>query len=127
MLTDAILNAVYGGQLPPYLQPGQPFAVSANYPAAFVAQLAPLAGPPGVRLVSLQAGPGSEQIAALGGRFPVVELPGRRGLEALLSGRTDEARRPRRSRGRLASWALRPRKVIFSTDDTADVNSGRAA
>jgi tetratricopeptide (TPR) repeat protein len=44
-------------------------------------QLAPLAGLPGVRLVSLQAGPGTEQIAALGGRFPVVELPGRRGRE----------------------------------------------
>jgi hypothetical protein len=44
-------------------------------------RLAPLAALPGVRLVSLQAGHGTEQIAALGGRFPVIELPGRRGRE----------------------------------------------
>ncbi|HZW29725.1 MAG TPA: tetratricopeptide repeat-containing glycosyltransferase family protein [Isosphaeraceae bacterium] len=41
-------------------------------------QLAPLAELPGVRLVSLQVGHGREQIAALGGRFPILELPGRR-------------------------------------------------
>ena len=40
--------------------------------------MAPLAEVPGVRLISLQAGHGTDQIAALGGRFPVVELPGRR-------------------------------------------------
>jgi Flp pilus assembly protein TadD len=44
-------------------------------------QLAPLAEVPGVRLVSLQVGDGAEQIAALGGRFPVIELPGRRGKD----------------------------------------------
>jgi hypothetical protein len=41
-------------------------------------QLAPLAEVPGVRLVSLQIDPGLEQVAALGGRFPIVELPSRR-------------------------------------------------
>ena len=44
VLTDAIVNAAYPGQPPPYLQPGQPFAAGAAYPSAFVAQLAPLAG-----------------------------------------------------------------------------------
>src|SRR5262249_15486622 len=36
----------------------------------------PLARVEGVRLISLQKGPGSEQVRALAGRFPVVELPG---------------------------------------------------
>jgi Flp pilus assembly protein TadD len=44
-------------------------------------QLAPLAALPGVRLISLQVGHGTEQIAALRGRFPVIELPGRRGRD----------------------------------------------
>jgi tetratricopeptide (TPR) repeat protein len=35
---------------------------------------APLAGVPGVSLVSLQKGPGSEQVAALAGRWPVADL-----------------------------------------------------
>jgi len=35
---------------------------------------APLAGVEGVNLVSLQVGPGCEQVAALGGRFPVADL-----------------------------------------------------
>jgi tetratricopeptide (TPR) repeat protein len=39
-----------------------------------LACFAPLARP-GVRLISLQRGPGTEQIAALAGRFPVEELP----------------------------------------------------
>ncbi len=46
-----------------------------------LSRLAPLAEVPGVRLISLQTGHGTEQIAALGGRFPVVELPGRRGRD----------------------------------------------
>ncbi|SRR5579883_3069503 len=46
-----------------------------SYP---LAQLAPLAELPGVRLVSLQVDQGVDQIAALGGRFPVLELPSRR-------------------------------------------------
>ncbi len=37
-------------------------------------RLAPLADIPGVRLISLQKGPGTEQLTALGGRFPVAEL-----------------------------------------------------
>ncbi len=44
-------------------------------------RMAPLAAVPGVRLISLQVGPGSEQVAELEGRFPVVELPGRRGRD----------------------------------------------
>ncbi|MGH7227389.1 MAG: tetratricopeptide repeat protein, partial [Gemmataceae bacterium] len=39
-----------------------------------LAEFAPLADLPGVTLVSLQKGFGSEQVAALGGRFSVVEL-----------------------------------------------------
>jgi len=41
-----------------------------------LAQFAPLAEVPGVRLVSLQHGPGREQWAALAGHWPVVDLPG---------------------------------------------------
>lgn len=37
-------------------------------------QFEPLARIPGVQLISLQKGPGSEQLRALGGRFPVVSL-----------------------------------------------------
>jgi Flp pilus assembly protein TadD len=37
-------------------------------------RFAPLARVEGVRLVSLQAGPGSEQVAAVRGRFPVLDL-----------------------------------------------------
>ena len=44
--------------------------------------LAPLAEIAGVRLISLQKGPGTEQIRALDGRFPVAELDSRiEGLE----------------------------------------------
>jgi Flp pilus assembly protein TadD len=39
-------------------------------------KLAPLAKLPGVRLISLQKGAGTEQIRALAGAFPVVELDG---------------------------------------------------
>ena len=39
-----------------------------------LAQLEPLARVPGVRLISLQKGVGSEQLAALGERFPVTTL-----------------------------------------------------
>lgn len=38
--------------------------------------LAPLAGVPGVRLVSLQKGPGEEQLGALGGAFAIERLEG---------------------------------------------------
>ncbi len=38
-------------------------------------QFAPLAGLPGVRLISLQKGTGTEQLGALAGRFGVTELP----------------------------------------------------
>jgi len=39
-----------------------------------LAQLAPLAALPNVRLISLQKGPGTEQIRELAGRLPVTEL-----------------------------------------------------
>jgi tetratricopeptide (TPR) repeat protein len=39
-----------------------------------LAAFEPLARVEGVRLISLQKGPGSEQLAALGGRFPVLSL-----------------------------------------------------
>jgi Flp pilus assembly protein TadD len=39
-----------------------------------LAQFEPLAKLPGVRLISLQKGAGTEQVAALKGRFPVIEL-----------------------------------------------------
>ena len=42
-----------------------------SFPLAWFAQFASL---PGVRLVSLQKGPGVEQLAALAGRFPVADL-----------------------------------------------------
>jgi tetratricopeptide (TPR) repeat protein len=41
-----------------------------------LAAFEPLARVPGVTLVSLQTGPGVEQVAALGGRFPVAVLDG---------------------------------------------------
>ncbi len=44
-------------------------------------QFAPLAELPGVRFISLQVAHGSEELANLNGRFPVIELPGRRGLD----------------------------------------------
>jgi len=40
-------------------------------------QFEPLAGVDGVRLISLQKGPGSEQLQALGSRLPVVDLGNR--------------------------------------------------
>jgi len=43
-----------------------------------LAQLAPLAGLPGVRLINLQADHGLDQLAPLAGRLPVTELNGRR-------------------------------------------------
>jgi Flp pilus assembly protein TadD len=47
-----------------------------SFPLARFAHLAEL---PGVRLISLQVDHGTEQISALGDRFPVIELPGLRG------------------------------------------------
>jgi hypothetical protein len=41
-----------------------------------LSQFAHLAELPGVRLISLQKGPGTEQLADLAGRFPVAVLPG---------------------------------------------------
>jgi tetratricopeptide (TPR) repeat protein len=42
-----------------------------------LAQFTPLAWVEGARLISLQKGPGTEQLAALAGRFPVLDLAGR--------------------------------------------------
>ncbi len=44
-------------------------------------QLAPLAELPGVRFISLQVGHGADQLSHLGGQFPVIDLPGRRGRD----------------------------------------------
>jgi Flp pilus assembly protein TadD len=46
-----------------------------------LAQFAPLADLPGVRLISLQKGAGTEQLRAVNGRFPVVDLQG--GIQGL--------------------------------------------
>ncbi len=51
--------------------PKNPMDPDRSFP---LAMLEPLARVDGVRLISLQKGPGSEEVAALGGRFPVVEL-----------------------------------------------------
>jgi tetratricopeptide (TPR) repeat protein len=42
-----------------------------------LAQFEPLARLPGVRLVSLQVGPGADQVRDLGGRFPLIDLGSR--------------------------------------------------
>lgn len=44
-------------------------------------QFATIAAIPGVRLISLQLNFGREQLDELGGRFPVIELPGRTGRD----------------------------------------------
>ncbi len=46
-----------------------------------LAQFAPLAELPGVCLISLQVGDGRDQVQAKGGRFPVIDLPMRRGRD----------------------------------------------
>jgi hypothetical protein len=46
-----------------------------------LAKLAPIADVPGVRLVSVQAVDGLDQIAALGGRFPIIAFEDRRPRE----------------------------------------------
>jgi Flp pilus assembly protein TadD len=58
---------------------GDPKHGSDHWRSFPLARFEPLAALPGVRLVSLQVGPGSEQVGELAGRFPVVELPGRGG------------------------------------------------
>jgi Tfp pilus assembly protein PilF len=64
---------------PPGLKVGIIWQGNPQHPADYVrsiplAQFAPLAGVEGVRLVSLQKGPGVEQLRELAGRFPVTEL-----------------------------------------------------
>jgi Flp pilus assembly protein TadD len=46
-----------------------------------LANFGPLAKLPGVRLISLQTEHGMDQLRALDGRFPIVELPARRGRD----------------------------------------------
>ena len=53
---------------------GSPQYPGDRYRSFPLACLAGLAGLPGVRLISLQKGPGTEQLGELGGRFPVVDL-----------------------------------------------------
>ncbi len=57
---------------------GQPKHRADHWRSFRLADLEPIARIPGTRLVSLQAEHGTEQIAGLDGRFPIVELPGRR-------------------------------------------------
>ncbi len=58
---------------------GRPENAGDHWRSFPLAQFAPLAELPGVRLISLQVEHGTEQISALGDRFPVIELPGLRG------------------------------------------------
>jgi Flp pilus assembly protein TadD len=58
---------------------GRPENAGDHWRSFPLAQFAALAELPGVRLISLQVDRGTEQIPALGDRFPVVELPGLRG------------------------------------------------
>jgi Flp pilus assembly protein TadD len=58
--------------------PGNQLDQWRSYP---LTQFAPLAELPGVRLISLQVGNGAEELANLNGRFPVIDLPGRRGRD----------------------------------------------
>jgi Flp pilus assembly protein TadD len=60
---------------------GRPEHAADHWRSFPLAQFAPLAEQPEARLISLQVGHGADQIAALGGRFPVLELPGRRGRD----------------------------------------------
>jgi Flp pilus assembly protein TadD len=60
---------------------GRPENAADHWRSYPLERMAPLATVPGVRLISLQVGPAAEQSAALGGRFPVVELAGRRGRD----------------------------------------------
>jgi Flp pilus assembly protein TadD len=46
-----------------------------------LAEFAPLAELPGVRLISLQTDDGLDQLASLAGRLPIVELSGRKGQD----------------------------------------------
>jgi Flp pilus assembly protein TadD len=58
--------------------PGHPLDRWRSFP---LAQFAPLAELPGVRLISLQTDDGLDQIAPLAGRLPLIELTGRRGRD----------------------------------------------
>jgi Flp pilus assembly protein TadD len=60
---------------------GQPENDADHWRSYPLERMAPLAGVPGVRLISLQVGPGAEQVTGPDVRFPVVELPGRRGRD----------------------------------------------
>ncbi len=53
---------------------GSPRHAWDRHRSASLEQFEPLARVPGVRLISLQKGPGSEQLRALGGCFPVLSL-----------------------------------------------------
>jgi Flp pilus assembly protein TadD len=53
---------------------GNPHYRDDRYRSVPLARFAPLARLPGVRLISLQKGPGTEQLGTLAGRFPVTEL-----------------------------------------------------
>ncbi len=56
---------------------GNPYHTLDQHRSFRLAEFAPLARVPGVKLVSLQWGPGSEQLDEPGRKFPVINLPGR--------------------------------------------------
>jgi tetratricopeptide (TPR) repeat protein len=73
-------------------RPGRPFLVGVAWQGSPehdadrwrsfpLAELAPMAELPDVRLISLQVGHGVEQVRTVSGRFPVIELPGGRGRD----------------------------------------------
>lgn len=82
----SILNAATPEEGEPGVRPfrigiawqGQPKHRADHWRSFRLTELDPIARIPGVRLVSLQAEHGMEQVAGLGGQFSVVELPGRR-------------------------------------------------
>jgi Flp pilus assembly protein TadD len=57
---------------------GRPEHKADHWRSFSIERFGPIAAIPGVELVSLQAEHGTEQLAALNGRIPIVELPGRR-------------------------------------------------
>jgi Tfp pilus assembly protein PilF len=83
LVADAPLAAPWHGVLSQYsgfkigiVWQGNPRHKSDRYRSCPLTQFEGLARLPGVRLISLQVGPGREQLAALGDRFSVTDLGG---------------------------------------------------
>lgn len=91
-IADDSGNFPHGADAPGNSRSARPFLVgvawqgsTGTYPGRWksfpLASLAPLAAVPGVRLISLQVGEGTEQLGAAQTMFPIIELPGRRGRD----------------------------------------------